>query len=123
MPLDWTDGEDRAMAEWRNEGPDAAPPPCPNCDGPLPMTSASALCDGCRAAEAVLAEHIESVLVDHARVQAIAAAVACDAGATLHCDHAEGFCVRSVSDFLLCDDPAELVINPGWALGLPRLDT
>jgi hypothetical protein len=31
--------------------------------------------------------------------------------------------VRSVSDFLLCDDPAELVINPGWALGLPRLDT
>jgi hypothetical protein len=119
--MDWSDGENRWREHYYDEGPDAAPPPCPNCDGPV-VEGEGALCDGCRAAEAALAEHIESVLVDHARVQAIAAAVAVDAGAVLHCDHAEGFCVRSVSDFLVCDDPTELVINPAWALGLPRLE-
>ena len=73
--MDWTDGSDRYLAEWRGETADCRPRcrvcgetlepdsgacasaacteprlPCPCCDGPV-IEGEGALCDDCRAAE------------------------------------------------------------------------
>lgn len=78
MP-DWSQGEDRYMAEYRRETQyDRDPnrirdreyisltdascrPPCPNCDGPV-VEDEGVLCDDCRAAEQRLQAEVALVL-------------------------------------------------------------